>query len=87
MAIVRVELGRRSQEQRDAIIKGITEVMVANASARGLDPRSLRPGRVDAAGVAPRSFGDATAARLRWRRDRKGSPWCLPPTATSSSDA
>ncbi len=32
MAIVRVELGRRSQEQRDAIIKGITEVMVANGA-------------------------------------------------------
>jgi 4-oxalocrotonate tautomerase len=32
MAIVRVELGRRSQEQRDAIIKGITEVLVANGA-------------------------------------------------------
>lgn len=32
MAIVRVELGRRSQEQREAIIKGITEVMVANGA-------------------------------------------------------
>jgi phenylpyruvate tautomerase PptA (4-oxalocrotonate tautomerase family) len=32
MAIVRVELGKRSQEQRDAIIKGITEVMVANGA-------------------------------------------------------
>jgi 4-oxalocrotonate tautomerase len=36
MAIVRVELGKRSQEQRDAIIKGITEVLVANgAKAEG----------------------------------------------------
>lgn len=32
MAIVRVELAPRSQEQRDAIIKGITEVMVANGA-------------------------------------------------------
>jgi 4-oxalocrotonate tautomerase len=32
MAIVRVELGRRSQEQRDAIIKGITDVLVANGA-------------------------------------------------------
>lgn len=32
MAIVRVELGRRKQEQRDAIIKGITEVLVANGA-------------------------------------------------------
>lgn len=36
MAIVRVELGRRSQEQRDAIIEGITDVLVANgAQAEG----------------------------------------------------
>ncbi len=32
MAIVRVELGRRSQEQRDAIIQGITDVLVANGA-------------------------------------------------------
>ena len=30
MAVVRVELGRRSQAQRDAIIRGITEVFVLN---------------------------------------------------------
>ena len=32
MAIVRVELGKRNQTQRDAIIKGITEVLVANGA-------------------------------------------------------
>ena len=32
MAIVRVELARRPQEQRDAIIKGITEVLVQNGA-------------------------------------------------------
>ena len=32
MAIVRVEIGKRPQEQRDAIIKGITEVLVANGA-------------------------------------------------------
>lgn len=32
MAIVRVEIFKRSQEVRDAIIKGITEVMVANGA-------------------------------------------------------
>jgi phenylpyruvate tautomerase PptA (4-oxalocrotonate tautomerase family) len=32
MAIVRVEIFKRSQEVRDAIIKGITEVLVANGA-------------------------------------------------------
>lgn len=32
MAIVRVEIAKRSQEVRDAIIKGITEVLVANGA-------------------------------------------------------
>lgn len=32
MAIVRVELFKRSQEQREAIIKGITEVLVQNGA-------------------------------------------------------
>lgn len=32
MAIVRVEIAERSQEVREAIIKGITEVMVANGA-------------------------------------------------------
>lgn len=32
MAIVRVELFPRPQEQRDAIIKGITDVLVANGA-------------------------------------------------------
>ena len=32
MAIVRVEIGRRDQEQRDAIIEGITDVLVANGA-------------------------------------------------------
>ena len=36
-AIVRVELHRRPQEQREAIIKGITEVLVAN----GIEPESV----------------------------------------------
>ena len=36
VAIVRVELFPRSQEQREAIIRGITEVLVANgAKAEG----------------------------------------------------
>lgn len=32
MAIVRVELAKRPQEQRDAIIEGITRVMVENGA-------------------------------------------------------
>ena len=32
MAIIRVEIFKRTQEVRDAIIKGITEVMVANGA-------------------------------------------------------
>ena len=32
MAIVTVEIFKRSQEVRDAIIKGITEVLVANGA-------------------------------------------------------
>lgn len=32
MAIVRVEIFKRSQEVREAIIKGITEVLVANGA-------------------------------------------------------
>ena len=32
MAIVTVEIFKRSQEVRDAIIKGITEVMIANGA-------------------------------------------------------
>lgn len=32
VAIVRVELGRRPQEQRDGIIKGITDVLIANGA-------------------------------------------------------
>lgn len=32
MAIVRVEIAPRSQEVREAIIKGITEVLVANGA-------------------------------------------------------
>lgn len=36
MAIVRVEIFKRSQEVREAIIRGITEVLVANgAKAEG----------------------------------------------------
>ncbi|MEM6427993.1 MAG: tautomerase family protein [Deinococcota bacterium] len=36
MAIVRVEIFKRSQEVREAIIKGITDVLVANgAKAEG----------------------------------------------------
>jgi len=36
MAIVRVEIFKRSQETREAIIKGITDVLVANgAKAEG----------------------------------------------------
>ena len=36
MAIVRVEIFKRDQKTRDAIIKGITEVLVANgAKAEG----------------------------------------------------
>ena len=34
MAIVRVEIAKRPQEQRDAIIAGITEVMVQNGAKR-----------------------------------------------------
>lgn len=38
MAIVRVEIFERSQEVREAIIRGITEVMVANgAKAEGTE--------------------------------------------------
>jgi|GEM_PF-5651086 phenylpyruvate tautomerase PptA (4-oxalocrotonate tautomerase family) len=38
MAIVRVEIFKRSQEVREAIIKGITEVLVANgAKAEGTE--------------------------------------------------
>jgi phenylpyruvate tautomerase PptA (4-oxalocrotonate tautomerase family) len=32
MAIIRVEIAKRSQEVREAIIRGITEVMVANGA-------------------------------------------------------
>jgi phenylpyruvate tautomerase PptA (4-oxalocrotonate tautomerase family) len=32
MAIIRVEIAKRTQEVREAIIKGITEVMVANGA-------------------------------------------------------
>jgi phenylpyruvate tautomerase PptA (4-oxalocrotonate tautomerase family) len=32
MAIIRVEIAKRSQEVREAIIKGITDVMVANGA-------------------------------------------------------
>lgn len=34
MAIVRVEIAKRPQEQRDAIIAGITEVLVQNGAKR-----------------------------------------------------
>jgi 4-oxalocrotonate tautomerase len=34
MAIVRVEIAKRPQEQRDAIIAGITEVLVQNGARR-----------------------------------------------------
>lgn len=34
MAIVRVELHKRPQKQRDAIIAGITEVLVQNGAKR-----------------------------------------------------
>lgn len=34
MAIVRVEISKRPQEQRDAIIAGITEVLVQNGAKR-----------------------------------------------------
>lgn len=34
MAIIRVEIAKRPQEQRDAIIEGITQVLVANGAKR-----------------------------------------------------
>ncbi|MDX2008466.1 MAG: tautomerase family protein [Meiothermus sp.] len=34
MAIVRLEIAKRPQEQRDAIIAGITEVLVQNGAKR-----------------------------------------------------
>ncbi len=38
MAVVRVEIFKRSQEVREAIIKGITEVLMANgAKAEGTE--------------------------------------------------
>lgn len=78
MAIVRVELFKRNQEQREAIIKGITDVLVANgAKSEGVEVilYELEP---TVWGKGGRSF----AVRMK----EQGISPEVPPTSSSSTD-